>query len=289
MKADAVAFSFAGDKYLGRPYSEMDCQAFVEKCMKDVGIGENLPGSNAWYRTMTWTGTPEDCVRLFGEVPRGALLYILKQDGKEPEKYRHDGIGNASHIGICTRRNDGAIHSSSSKGCVCRSKFQQKSISGGWNRVGLWDRFDYGKTVNWHLEHSGIGGTPPENKTGKEGTPMQGTVTAPTGGTVNLRKTKGGDLLERIQVGRTVTVTEYGTEWCRVTVGNLTGWMKTEFIRMDGDITPGEDEHIAPEPVEEEPELTGKITLTLDAAAWAAAYPALKALCNEIEQKVGRG
>ena len=37
-KYDALAFSQAGDKYLGRLYSEMDCQKFVEKCMADVGI-----------------------------------------------------------------------------------------------------------------------------------------------------------------------------------------------------------------------------------------------------------
>ena len=38
-----------GCPYLGRLYSEMDCQAFVERCLKDVGIDKNLAGSNAWY------------------------------------------------------------------------------------------------------------------------------------------------------------------------------------------------------------------------------------------------
>ena len=31
MKISAMDFSLAGDKYLGRSYEEMDCQAFVEK------------------------------------------------------------------------------------------------------------------------------------------------------------------------------------------------------------------------------------------------------------------
>ena len=53
----------AGFKYLGTPYSVMDCQAFVEKCLADCGIHKNLAGSNAWYRYIMqngWIGTPED-------------------------------------------------------------------------------------------------------------------------------------------------------------------------------------------------------------------------------------
>ena len=42
MKYSALDMSMAGDKYLGTPYSEMDCQAFVERCMKDVGYNRNL-------------------------------------------------------------------------------------------------------------------------------------------------------------------------------------------------------------------------------------------------------
>ena len=33
MKISAIDFSLVGDKYLGRSYEEMDCQAFVEKCI----------------------------------------------------------------------------------------------------------------------------------------------------------------------------------------------------------------------------------------------------------------
>ena len=50
MKISGIEFSKAGDKYLGRSYEEMDCQAFVEKCMADVGYPRDLGGSNSWYR-----------------------------------------------------------------------------------------------------------------------------------------------------------------------------------------------------------------------------------------------
>ena len=150
----AESFSKQGTKYLGLPYSAMDCQAFVEACLKDAGIRINLAGSNAWYRAMDWVGTPEQCVALFGRVPKGAFLFIHAYDGGEPAKYRADGLGNASHIGICTRTGKGAIHSSKSKGGVYESAFADRTINGGWNCVGLWRQLDYGDAINsWLASH----------------------------------------------------------------------------------------------------------------------------------------
>lgn len=139
-----------GFEKLGTPYSEMDCQAFIEWCLKQCGENKNLAGSNAWYREVAKNGvilSPEECVRELGRVPKGAFLFIHANDGKEPAKYKDDGMGNASHIGLCTiPRGEGAIHSSSSRGCVAESKFKEKTIKGGWNKVGLWNRvaYDYG-------------------------------------------------------------------------------------------------------------------------------------------------
>ena len=246
MKYDSVAFSWAGDKYLGTSYDVMDCQKFVEKCMADVGLREDMAGSNAWYRQVMrngWVGSPEDCKKEFGEIPKGALLFILEQDGNEPAKYQGDGIGNASHIGIKTGRNDGAIHSSHSKGCVCTSKFQDKTIpNGGWNRVGLYNRFTYGKTVDWILDHGGQ--TPDPGGDGKEEVIMQGTVWADNGKPVNLRKkpNTSAALVDQITVGASVDVLEYGDEWCKVTTCGKTGYMMTQFIKLEEDPGGGGDQ-----------------------------------------------
>ena len=146
MRYSAEEFSRAGDQFLGRSYEEMDCQALVERMMAAVGYKRDLGGSNSWYRECIkngWTGTPEECVKEFGSVPKGALLFIREDvSASTPGKFRSDGIGDITHMGVKTGRGDGAIHSSHSRGCVCTSKFRDRTIpNGGWNRVGLLNVF----------------------------------------------------------------------------------------------------------------------------------------------------
>lgn len=225
-------------KYLGTPYSRLDCQAFVEKTMKDCGLEKNLAGSNAWYRECMengWVGTPEDCKAQFGLIPFGAFLFILSNNGKEPKRYQSDGIGNASHIGLYTgmtgakmceiaRQNgvadpdkydhgNGAIHSSASRGCVCTSKFSGKVINGGWNRIGLWDQIDYGLTAA------------EVNKV----EPYQAKV---TGGGLNMRREPriGADKLCQIPNGEIITVTDKSGEWAKTTYNGHTGYVMTQWL-----------------------------------------------------------
>ena len=297
MKIDAVTFSFAGDKYIGTPYEEMDCQKFVERCMADCGLREDLAGSNAWYRQVMrngWVGTPEECMQIFGQIPKGALLFILSQDGKEPAKYRGDGIGNANHIGIVIHRHEGAIHSSHRRGGVAYSEFYDKTVrNGGWNRIGLYNKFDYGKSINWILEHGGDH-SPDEEK---EVVRLHGKVTAPDGSTVNLRKKKDGALLERIPIGTEVTVIDYGAEWCKVIAGGLTGWMMTKFIELDGEVVPGDEEAVDPgdTDIEDDTEIEpgdgteAMVTIKVPVETCAAAYQFFRQIADQIEKKIGRG
>lgn len=249
MMPNANDLAKAGCKYLGRPYSEMDCQRFVEKCLHDIGVGKDLSGSNAWYRLMTWKGTPEECKATFGEIPNGAFLFILENDGKEPAKYKGDGIGNASHIGLKTgmsgnemlklaveagdtnarkyNHGDGAIHSSQSRGAVCTSKFKDKTIRGGWNRVGLWDRINYGEAINAKLRSEDFPIDPQPSE------PVMGTVFASSGTTVKLRQrpSTGCGLYWDVPIGETVEVLKQG-DWDRVAWNGMTGYMRHEFVRI---------------------------------------------------------
>ena len=241
----AKDFALAGFNYLGTSYDTMDCQKFVERCMSDVGLKMDLPGSNAWYRKMTWTGTPEECKSRFGCIPKGALLYILEPvSDSTPEKYRKDGIGDATHIGIKTGQGKGAIHSSKSRGGVCESDFRDKTIpNGGWNRVGLYDKFTYdGLPEDWASGSPEQGdNTPVPDVSADTDTPdTVATVTAATGKTVNMRKTKStsGKLVERVPIGATVRVLRTEGSWSRVAYTDPAGavwcgWMLSTFLRAD--------------------------------------------------------
>ena len=292
MKISAIDFSLAGDKYLGRSYEEMDCQAFVEKCMADVRYRRDLGGSNSWYRECMkqgWVGTPEECMKQFGSVPKGALLFILEPVGpKTPAKFRDDGVGDVTHMGIVTGRNDGAIHSSSSRGCVATSKFKGKTIpNGGWNRIGLLPVFDYGNTVNWVIEHSGFGQESKEEPI-KEETSMNVIIQAENGGAVKLRqssdpKRSGYSIWEEIPSGTRAEVLQSGENWSRIRVGNRSGWMMSRFLVADDGDVPAEPELSEtdlsePEPVEDEAQ-----------ALLSEIYRVLRDLCEKIEQTIAMG
>lgn len=224
-KISAEELSTAGDKYLGVSYGIMDCQAFVERCMADCGLKVDLAGSNAWYRKMSWKGSPEECRKKFGYIPVGAFLFIHAFDGGEEDRGYHDGLGNASHIGIKTGRGEGAIHSSQSRGCVCQSKFKDKTIRGGWNCIGLWKMIDYGDKIN------GLLGGPEDEAVN---TMKRAIVRSENGLGVNLRaqKSTGSELLAKIPEGTTLDVLEEGERWCRVSWGGRTGYAMSEFLMI---------------------------------------------------------
>ena len=73
---DGNKLGSVGFQYLGTPYTQMDCQKFVEKCLSDCGCKKDLAGSNAWYRECLNHGTvmtPEECIKKLGCVPKGAI------------------------------------------------------------------------------------------------------------------------------------------------------------------------------------------------------------------------
>lgn len=233
---DGIKLGDVGFNYLGTPYSVMDCQKFVERCIADCGVKIDLSGSNAWYRYIMQHGavmTPEECVKQLGKVPAGAFLFIHAFDGGEEKRGYHDGLGNASHIGICTiPRGEGAIHSSSSRGGVCESKFTGKTIkNGGWNMVGLWDQVAY--------DYSGGGSSPapeptpePEPEPFPAETAIVGNVPEGNRQEVNLRAkpSKAARLLERVPCGDSVEVLNRADDWSKIKWRDYTGYMMTKYL-----------------------------------------------------------
>ena len=264
---DAKELARSGCKYLGTPYSTMDCQAFLERMLKDCGIDKNLGGSNSWYRYMMehgWVGTPEECKEKFGCIPPGATLYIWAPvDSKTPEQFRHDGIGDLKHMGCYTALTgkemvdialqagdskapdynfgDGAIHSSESRGGVCTSKFAGKTIpNGGWNRVGLWT-----EQINYFDSP-----TPPTPPTPPSEFPYDAVVTADN---VNTRKEPSSksaqSMVGKLNTGDVVqvddtTVNSNGEDWSKCEYTDKNGahwvnfWIKSCFLKKIDDPEP---------------------------------------------------
>lgn len=252
---DAKKLGPTGCRYMGTPYEKMDCQAFWERVLKDCGIKMDLGGSNSWYRYMMkhgWCGTPAECVKTFGGIPVGATLFIRKDVSEStPAQFRDDGIGDITHMGIFTgmtgkemvqialdagvshadkyNYGDGAINSSSSRGGVCTSKFAGKSISGGWNRIGLWlDSIVYDGT------------TPPEPGPEPKPEPTTAMVYAENDFPVKMREKPSTSckLYDPVPCGSIVEVLakdcstdNAGNVWSQISYGMRTGWyMMSKFL-----------------------------------------------------------
>ena len=304
----AEEFSKAGSKYLGRPYDRkqpggMDCQDFYEQCLKDCGLSMDLGGSNAWYRKIRstgWTGSPEECKAKFGSIPKGATLFIHAFDGGEEKRGYHDGLGNASHIGIKTGTGKGAIHSSASRGCVAESEFHDKTIrGGGWNMVGLSTLFDYGDKINRILN----GGADPEpdpeppwddDPGGDEvKTPEKAVVDIPNGTTVNMRSkaSTSSALVERVPHGEEVTVLKKEKDWSRCSWKKWTGWIMNVYLvfepEEDDDPIGGDDFPDYPDDDDVEPgEL---ITIRINAEDAVKLLTVMDLIEDQIAKQIGRG
>ena len=148
--------------------------------------------------------------------------------------------------------------------------------------VGLWNRMDYGKTVNCVPEHSS------NSELDKEGTKMTVTVTSPNGGPVNLRKAanKGAALVDRILPGTEAELLESGGEWSRIRVAGKTGWMMTEFLEADDSGLPDEDFGTGDLDDQDGSE---KVALYFTVDELSAALPFLDKMVDQIAAKVGRG
>lgn len=240
-KPTATWYAVQAQKYLGVPYGtgkgQLDCQALMEKMLQDVGIYKNWAGSNAMWRDLAWRGTPEECRKVFGHIPVGAWLFVWKDDGGEKKRGYKDNDGNASHVGVYTGQGKGATAASATKGKVAESKFEGKSINGGWNRVGLNKLLDYGDDVMAKLRELKEGGKTMQGTTPTDLGPVttageQRWVWLPEGktGTVNLRKTPNGRLETRLSVGTEVRTIAASGKWTQVAVGDAIGWIMTEYL-----------------------------------------------------------
>lgn len=144
----AYKFAVLADdpKYNKYKYSDLDCQAFVEKvlydcgCRKSDGSAYNWRGSNSmWRNALSWKGTKAECIQKFGCIPVGAWVFQLVYDGGEKDRGYDDNEGNAQHVGIYVG-DDKVRDSTRTKSG--RDGVGTRSIN-DFNRIGLCKYLDY--------------------------------------------------------------------------------------------------------------------------------------------------
>lgn len=145
------AIQATSQKYSTLKYSDCDCQGFVEKVLIDYGVHSssgkfyNWRGSNhIWRVALQWKGTILEAMEKFGDVPEGALAFIVKNDGGEQKRGYHDSEGNATHVGIYTGQ--GQVRHSTrtrSQDGVGYNLLQNKS----WTHIGLLSCLDYSQNL----------------------------------------------------------------------------------------------------------------------------------------------
>jgi hypothetical protein len=134
-KASEVVTQARNGGYLGTPYSKLDCQAFVEKVLKDLGsLSTNWCGSNHMFREAVTNLTRIDASNIDFIVP-AAWLFKHRFDGGEEERGYEDGLGNAYHVGLYL--GNGVVMHSTTGGV------QTTDISNGWTHYGLCKDIDY--------------------------------------------------------------------------------------------------------------------------------------------------
>lgn len=242
---------------VGYTYDEMDCQAFVEHCVKQAGGEMNYRGSNDMARHAVWLGTLENAKAAGKLVPGAGMLIHEGTEANLPAKYRGDGLGDFSHVGLYVgenaltdtdkngqKRSCDVVHSSDTMGRVAGS-----TLKNGWTHVMWFAEIDYGVDVQPGVEIGAeISQDTTVDATGAEGGLTAGTpaasaeryatVVSPDGGPVKLRKSASKDesLYWHVNPGARVQVEHERDGWALIRAICTDGhtrraYMMSHFLR----------------------------------------------------------
>ena len=187
--ANQVARAATLAAHVGYTYDELDCQAFVEHCVRQAGGRMDYLGTNDMARRAAWLGTLDEARAQGRLVPGAGLLIREATEANLPARYAGDGLGDFSHVGLYVgenaltdtdkngrRRACDAVHSSATMGRVAGSTLQN-----GWTHALWFPEIDYAVTAGAGAGADGANAGGTGAGTGTSGT---GTGTgAGTGGT----------------------------------------------------------------------------------------------------------
>ena len=181
--ANQVARAATLAAHVGYTYDELDCQAFVEHCVRQAGGRMDYLGTNDMARRAAWLGTLDEARAQGRLVPGAGLLIREATEANLPARYAGDGLGDFSHVGLYVgenaltdtdkngrRRACDVVHSSATMGRVAGSTLQN-----GWTHALWFSEIDYAVTAG---AGAGASGT---NADGTGGTAISDTSAGGTG------------------------------------------------------------------------------------------------------------
>ena len=99
-KGTDVAAAAVQAAHVGYTYDEMDCQAFVEHCVRQAGGSMDYLGTNDMARRAAWLGTLDEARAQGRLVPGAGVLIREETEANLPARYVGDGLGDFSHVGL---------------------------------------------------------------------------------------------------------------------------------------------------------------------------------------------
>ena len=231
--ANQVARAATLAAHVGYTYDELDCQAFVEHCVRQAGGRMDYLGTNDMARRAAWLGTLDEARAQGRLVPGAGLLIREATEANLPARYAGDGLGDFSHVGLYVgenaltdtdkngrRRACDVVHSSATMGRVAGSTLQN-----GWTHALWFSEIDYG------TDTKSAEGDDAYRET------RCATVISQDGNPVKLRSTPSTDkpYLAKVPVGTAVEVMQDAQGWAQVRLSSgQVGYMMTKFLAFEG-------------------------------------------------------
>ena len=204
--ANQVARAATLAAHVGYTYDELDCQAFVEHCVRQAGGRMDYLGTNDMARRAAWLGTLDEARAQGRLVPGAGLLIREATEANLPARYAGDGLGDFSHVGLYVgenaltdtdkngrRRACDVVHSSATMGRVAGSTLQN-----GWTHALWFSEIDYAVTAGAgagadgaNADGTGAGASTNADGTGAGASTNAGGTGAGTGGTGTGTNTSG--------------------------------------------------------------------------------------------------
>lgn len=245
-KAKDVAAAAVQAVSVGYTYDEMDCQAFVEHCVKQAGGSMSYRGGNDMARRAAWLGTLAQARAQGRLVPGAGVLIREETEENLPARYAGDGLGDFSHVGLYVgegaltdtdkngrMRSCDVAHSSATMGRVAGSTLQS-----GWTHVLWFPEIDYG--ANGGAGNAAAAGTAAAGDGLTAGaSPVRfATVVSPDGNPVKLRKSASREetLYWLVGAGARVEVERTRDGWSLIRALCTDGrtrraWMMDRYLR----------------------------------------------------------